>query len=209
MPAGTYEHRGDGGRVRLVERFRCAAEGSGWRYTSRLFTPDGADAGAVDVTVDLTGRPLRVAVDIGGWSLRGGRSGPDLLWVRRPVERAAGGADPVEHRERAHGFCGISPAFLVAAAAAVPRTGQRLPLRLVSLSDALATVRSDQRWRLTGVRSQPAGGAALEVSAYDVVDVDTGDRRTVHIAGDVVLAAPGIGLTGLDSPPGSPLSAAQ
>ncbi len=36
---------------------------------------------------------------------------------------------------------------------------------------------------------------------YQVSALDTGERHIVHIAGDVVLAAPGIELEDLDTPP--------
>lgn len=36
---------------------------------------------------------------------------------------------------------------------------------------------------------------------YQVNALDTGDQHAVHIAGDVVLAAPGIELEHLESPP--------
>lgn len=42
---------------------------------------------------------------------------------------------------------------------------------------------------------------SLIVDEYQVSALDTGDRHTVHIAGDVVLAAPGIELEHLESPP--------
>ncbi|MBA2555077.1 MAG: hypothetical protein H0V10_15580 [Geodermatophilaceae bacterium] len=212
MPSGTYEHLDADGRVRLTERFRCAAGGSGWRYVSRLSTSDGHDAGSVDLTLDLHGRQLRVAVDLGGWSLRGGCSGPELLWVRRTA--GDGPTDSPEHRERATGFAGVSPAFFVAAAAVVPRDGDTVRLRLVSLSGVLGARTEDQRWRLAGVESHHvdgahANGAAFDVSAYEVLDADTAERETVHIAGDVVLAASLFVLADLDSPPGSALHNVQ
>lgn len=203
MPAGTYEHLDAGGRV-LSERFRCAAGGSGWRYVSQLSTSDGRTTGSVDLTLDLRGRQLRVAVDLGGWSLRGGHNGPELLWVRRPADDA--GVDVPEQRERATGFTGLSPAFLVAAAAVVPHNGDPVRLRVVALSDVLGTRTEVRRWRLIGVESHRAGDdASLDVSAYELMDVDTGERETVHIAGDVVLASTSFVLTELDSPPGSAL----
>lgn len=36
---------------------------------------------------------------------------------------------------------------------------------------------------------------------YQVNDLETGEQHTVHIAGDVVLSAPGIELEDLESPP--------
>lgn len=203
MPAGTYEHVDVDGSGRLLERFRCAVGGSGWRYVSQLSTSDGHHAGSVDLTVDLHGRQLRVAVDRGCWCLRGGISGPELSWVRRPAEQREGEAQ--EHRAMAGGFAGVSPAFLVATAAMIPRTGEPARMRLVALSGVLGTRRQDQQWAFMGTESHPAETGSLDVSAYEVVDLDTAERETVHIAGDVVLAAASIGLVELDSPPGAAL----
>ncbi|SCE59905.1 hypothetical protein GA0115252_17808 [Streptomyces sp. DfronAA-171] len=39
------------------------------------------------------------------------------------------------------------------------------------------------------------------MDSYQVSDLETGERHDVHVAGDVVLAAPGIELEDLESPP--------
>lgn len=41
----------------------------------------------------------------------------------------------------------------------------------------------------------------LNVDEYQVSALDTGERHTVHISGDVVVAAPGIELEDLETPP--------
>lgn len=41
----------------------------------------------------------------------------------------------------------------------------------------------------------------LMVDEYQVNALDTGEQHTIHIAGDVVLAAPGIELEHLETPP--------
>lgn len=41
----------------------------------------------------------------------------------------------------------------------------------------------------------------LIVDEYQVNALDTGEQHTLHIAGDVVLSAPGIELEGLETPP--------
>lgn len=159
------------------------------------------------MTLDLRGRPLRVALEIGGWAMRGGLSGAELLWVRGPA--ADGPAEAVEHRERASGFTGVSPAFLVATAAAVPRNGDPVRIRVVTLSDVLGARSQDQRWRLAGIESHRADDAAVDVAAYEIIDIDTAVPETVHIAGDVVLAAASFALADLDSPPGPALHEVQ
>jgi len=85
------------------------------------------------------------------------------------------------------------------------RTGDPVRIRLVALSDVLGTVRTDQQWRLTGIDTHSADPGTVTASAYERIDLDTGERDTVHIAGDVVLAATSIGLAALDSPPGRAL----
>ena len=40
----------------------------------------------------------------------------------------------------------------------------------------------------------------LPVERYEIVDRDSGDGRVIHLAGDVVLDAPSLELTELDTP---------
>ncbi len=51
------------------------------------------------------------------------------------------------------------------------------------------------------MKRTPLTTAPLIVDEYQVSALDTGERHTVHIAGDVVLAAPGIELEHLETPP--------
>lgn len=155
----------------------------------------------MDLTLDLRGPQLRVAVDLGGWSVRGGVTGPEVVWVRR----AATGSEAEEHRDRALGFIGVSPAFLVATAATVPRNGDAVRFRLLALSDVLGVRRQEERWRLIGTDSHYGEGGTVDVSVYERIDADTAERTTIHVAGDVVLAAGSVGLAELDSPPGPAL----
>jgi hypothetical protein len=183
LPTGVYELAG-GAR----EAFSCAAGPAGWRYV----------APGVDITVDGGGRQVRVALAAGGWSLRGGVAGPSVLWVRSSP------ADPgAEQSSAAAGFTGGSPGFLVAATRLLRLTpGARARLRLVEVSGAaLATRVVEQGWELAGVTSHPTELGPLPVGRYLVADLDTGSVSDVHVAGDVVLAAPGVELTELGSPP--------
>lgn len=182
MPTGTYE-LADG----VVERFSCAPGPSGWRYVG------SSTAGGVDVTLDGGGRQVRVSLSAGGRELRGGVAGPETVWVRDGVERSAPAA----------GFAGASPAFLVAAVRLLRlRPGSRARLRLVSVvGPALATRVVEQGWELVSVTSHRTETGPLPVGSYRVADLETGETGQVHVAGDVVLAAPGVELTGLESPP--------
>jgi hypothetical protein len=187
VPRGTYLLAGG-----VVERFSCAPGPTGWRYVG-----SSSDGGRVDVTLDGGGRQVRVELASGGWLLRGGVAGRETMWVRSsPVE-------VVERSEVASGFAAASPAFLVAATRLLRlQPGSRARLRLVSVAGgALATRAVEQGWELLGITSYPAESAQLPVGRYRVADLDTGEVGEVHVAGDVVLAAPDVELGSLESPP--------
>jgi hypothetical protein len=171
VPRGTYVHLDD----KVEERFQCAPGVGGWRYVG-----ERSDGLRTDLTVDSRWRQIRVQVGSGDLLIRGGLVGRDLLWVR-------GG---VEHSAKAAGFLGDSPGFLVAVARSLRLDpGEYADVRLVRLTGpALAALTITQRWRYA------------EATEY-VTDLATGETAAVHLAGDVVLAAPGIELTELESPP--------
>ena len=161
MPSGSYR-LADGG----VERFRCAAGPAGWRYVG---TRD--DGLVLDLAVDAAWRPVRLLVTAGGVELRGGAAGPELLWRR--------GDD--EHRATAAAFTGDSPAFAVATARLLRLdVGATARLPLVRLSAALGALDVEEGWG----RTPDVDG----VERYEAADLSTGERRTVHLAGDVGLA---------------------
>ncbi|UGQ09549.1 hypothetical protein LO772_21750 [Yinghuangia sp. ASG 101] len=211
MPQGVYSfHDPHDGTPRGGERFICAPGPMGWRYTgSGLPGPGGAGSGSsrtVDLTVDARGRPLRVELVARGWRVRGGTAAVDgaagVLWVRGPADPDVA-EEPVEGRAKAVGFAGRSPAFLVAAARLLGLApGQSVRVRLVDLTEpVLAPHPCDQAWALTGIEEHPTPIGPLAVSRYEVADLATGVRGVVHLAGDVVLAAPGVELEELDGPP--------
>ena len=188
MPRGTYLHL-DGG---LEERFQCAPGAGGWRYVG-----ERSDGLRVDLVVDSRWRQIRVEFVHDRWWIRGGVTGRDLVWVR------GGGSEAAEHTARAVGFLGESPGFLVA----VSRTlglepGEHADVRLVQVTGAaLAALTVDRRWRLAEVTSYDTETVPLPVTRYELADLATGEGHEVHLAGDVVLDAPGIELTDLESPP--------
>ncbi|MGW3486953.1 hypothetical protein [Streptomyces sp. NPDC001054] len=201
MPRGRYSlHDPHDGRLLAEEHFQCAPGPSGWRYVARLTTPVGEpDAGSVDLTLDSRGRPLRLELRAGGWQIRGGAL-EGLTWVRSDPE----GNHATEGNARAHAFGGTSPAFYVATARLLRLTPQSPPtrIRLVSFSaPVLATRTADQSWQLTDTQAHATDNGPLRVDSYQVSDLETGERHDVHVAGDVVLAAPGIELEDLESPP--------
>lgn len=177
----------------MTEDFSCAPGPSGWRYVGSV-----SGGGRVDVTVDGGGRQVRVELAGGGWLLRGGVSGRSTVWVR-----SGSGVAPVELSAVASGFAGESPAFLVAAVRLLRLPpGARARLRVVSVSGpALAARVVEQGWELAEVTSHPTELGSLPVGRYRVADLETGEVGEVHVAGDVVLAAPGVELTELSSPP--------
>jgi hypothetical protein len=186
VPRGTYRlAAGD-------EEFSCAPGPSGWRYVGT------GPGGRVDVTVDGGGRQVRVELAAGGWLLRGGVSGRETVWVR-----SGAGGEPVQRSAPAAGFTGASPGLLVAAVRLLRLSpGARGRLQLVQVSgDALATRVVEQGWELVAVTSHPTETGPLPVGRYRVAELDTGEVGEVHVAGDVVLAAPGVELVELSSPP--------
>jgi hypothetical protein len=186
MPRGTYRHDSE-----VEERFTCAPDGGGWRYTARR-----SDGGTVDLVTDGRWRPARLQITAGERWLKGGAAGPDLLWVTAGRERSA----------RAAGFLGESPGLRVAVARSLDLDeGQRADIRLLVLTEPAFAVRTvPQRWTLAGTTWHEAGDATLPVERYETTDLETGEVTEFHLAGDVVVAAPAVALTDLDGPPNLP-----
>ncbi len=181
MPRGAYLLSGHDGPY-AVERFSCAPGPVGWRYVATREHPStGRPLGRLDVVLSAAGRAHRVHVELGGWELRGGAVGAQLLWRRGEVER----------EERAAGFTGTSPVWAVAAARLLGTTGGPARLRLVRLGDdALATLAVEQSWARTGFEDRDG----VPVARWAVDDPATGERRDLALAGDVLLGAPGVRL---------------
>jgi hypothetical protein len=186
VPRGTYVH--DSG---AEERFSCAPDGGGWRYTARR-----SDGGTIELAADGRWRPARLQVTAGEHVLRGGAAGAELLWV------TAGR----EHSARAAGFVGDSPGLLVAVARSL-RLGERqsADVRLLAVTGPALAVRTvPRRWTLTEITWHDAGEGRLPVERYEITDLETGEICECHLAGDVVVAASGVELTDLDDPPNLP-----
>jgi len=200
MPRGRYSlHDPHDHTLLAEEHFQCAPGPSGWRYVSRLTSPAGDDTGSVDLTLDELGRPIRLELHAAGWQVRGAAL-DGVTWVRTDPT----GAHATEGNVRAHAFTGTSPAFLVATARLLRLTpsSSATRVRLVSFTDPVLAPRTvDQSWALIAREAHATDNAPLIVDEYQVTALDTGERHTVHIAGDVVLAAPGIELENLESPP--------
>ena len=203
MPRGLYSLRDHDGVVVAYERFSCAPGPAGWRYNAQVLAPDGrTPAGLVDVTTDASGRQIRVEVRAAGWMVRGGVVGRETVWVRTGTSGEDGGEDTA----RAAGFAGRSPGFLVAVARLVGlRPGASSRVRLVSLIDpAITPLTVEVAWSLTTVEEHPTQSGPLPVERYETTDLAGGQPAVVHLVGDVVLAAPGIELETLDTPPTLP-----
>lgn len=189
MPTGAYllsDHDGP----YAVERFTCAPGPAGWRYTATRADPvTGDPLGRLDLTLDGDGRAVRLEVDAGGWELRGGVVGATAVWRRGAQELSATAA----------GFTGTSPAFSVATARLLRLSvGDPRRVRLVRLGDeALATRTVDEGWALTSVLDRDG----LPVERYEVADLATGERRVLHLVGDVVVDGTGVALLELETPP--------
>ncbi|MEU7169016.1 hypothetical protein AB0A70_30925 [Streptomyces morookaense] len=202
MPRGRYSLHDPHDHTPLgEEHFHCATGPSGWRYVSQITTPSGDPAGSVDLAIDDLGRPIRLQLQAGDWQVRGGAL-EGVTWVRTD----ATGEHASEGNVRAHAFTGTSPAFYVAVSRLLrlsPGAGATR-IRLVAFtSPVLAPLTVDQTWALRGRTAHASDNGPLEVDEYEVSALDTGERHTIHIAGDVVLAAPGIELEDLETPPSS------
>ncbi|MFF9345488.1 MULTISPECIES: hypothetical protein [unclassified Streptomyces] len=200
MPRGRYSLHDPHDHTPLgEEHFHCAPGPSGWRYVSQTTTPDGDHRGSVDLAVDELGRPIRLELHASSWQVRGAAL-DGVTWVRTDPT----GTDATEGNVRAHAFTGTSPAFLIALTRLLRLTpgAPETRVRLVAFTDpVLAPLTVDQSWALLGSEQHPTDHGPLTVDAYQVSALDTGERHTVHIAGDVVLAAPGLELEDLDTPP--------
>ena len=200
MPRGRYSLHDPHDHAPLgEEHFHCATGPSGWRYVSQITAPSGDHIGSVDLTLDELGRPIRLELHAGDWQVRGAAL-DGVTWVR---------TDPTgEHAEEgnvaAHSFTGASPAFLVATSRLL-RPAPGAPgtrVRLVALTPPVLAPRTlDQSWALLDTETHATDTEPLTVANYRVGEIDTGEQHPVHIAGDVVLAAPGIELEELESPP--------
>lgn len=190
MPRGVYEVAG------VPEAFSCAPGPAGWRYVSDTldltcdagfavlrFTVRGASAAA-------TGR--RAVLDDGSALLSW--SGPDEI-TRHSAVRAVDGVSPGHL---------VALCRLVSSPGAAPVTGAVAALLVRAPSFGGLLVR--RRLARVGARAHQAPGGALLVETWHLDDPDTGERRVVHLAGDVVLAASGgadgdVELVDLESPP--------
>ncbi|MFH8370915.1 hypothetical protein [Streptomyces sp. NPDC018031] len=209
MPRGRYSLHDPHDHTSLgEEHFHCAIGPSGWRYVSQLTTPSGsapgadphgATAGSVDLTLDELGRPIRLELHAADWQVRGAAL-DGVTWVRTDPT----GDHATEGNVAAHAFTGASPAFLVATSRLLrlepgdPATRVRL---VAFTAPVLAPRTLDQSWALIGRTPHGTGNSPLIVDEYQVSALDTGEQYSVHIAGDVVLSAPGIELDDLDTPP--------
>ncbi|MBB5939070.1 hypothetical protein [Streptomyces zagrosensis] len=202
MPRGRYSLHDPHDHTPLgEERFHCAPGPSGWRYVSQTTSPSGAHTGSVDLTLDELGRPLRLELQATDWRVRGAAI-DGVTWVRTD----ASAEHASEGNVRAHAFTGASPAFLIAATRLL-RPAPDAPatrLRLVAFTAPVLAPRTlDQSWALLKSEAHSTDNGPLTVDTYQVSELDTGEQHSVHIAGDVVLSAPGVELEDLDSPPSS------
>ncbi|MEU6538351.1 hypothetical protein [Streptomyces sp. NPDC047000] len=202
MPRGRYSlHDPHDHTPFAEEHFHCAPGPSGWRYVSRVTTPGGEHRGSVDLALDDLGRPIRLELHSADWQVRGAAL-DGVTWVRTDPT----GTHATEHTVPAHAFTGSSPAFLVAIARLLRLTPSAIAaptrVRLVAFTEPVLAPRTlDQSWALVDREAHATDNGPLTVDEYQVTALDTGERHTVHIAGDVVLAAPGIELEDLESPP--------
>lgn len=200
MPRGRYSLHDPHDHTPLgEEHFHCAPGPSGWRYVSQITAPSGDHAGSVDLTLDELGRPLRLELHAASWRVRAAAL-EGVTWVRTDPT----GTEATEGNVRAHAFTGTSPAFLIAITRLLRLTpdAPATRVRLVAFTDPVLAPRTvDQSWALLRSEAHGTDNGPLTVDEYQVSALDTGDQHSVHISGDVVLAAPGIELEDLETPP--------
>ncbi|MFH8476268.1 hypothetical protein [Streptomyces sp. NPDC018000] len=200
MPRGRYSlHDLHDHTLLGEEHFQCAPGPSGWRYVSQTIAPSGDHLGSVDLTLDELGRPIRLELHAASWQVRGAAL-EGVTWVRAGPT----GTRATEGNVRAHAFTGTSPAFLVATSRLLRLTpdSSATRVRLVAFTDPVLAPRTvDQSWTLVNSEAHATDNGPLTVDEYQVSALDTGEQHTIHIAGDVVLSAPGIELEDLESPP--------
>jgi hypothetical protein len=199
MPRGRYTLHDSYDHTPLgEEHFHCAPGAAGWRYTAQTTAPGGDHLGSIDLTIDHLGRPIRLELHASGWRVRGAAL-DGVTWVRSDPA----GAEGQEGNAPAHGFTGRSPAFLVATAQLLRLDeGEAKRVRLVEFSPPVLAARTlDQTWTRRDTVSHATDNGPLTVVCYQVSDMETGEQHEVHLAGDVVLAAPGVELEELETPP--------
>ncbi|MFV8131036.1 hypothetical protein [Streptomyces syringium] len=202
MPRGRYSLHDPHDHTPLgEEHFHCATGPSGWRYVSQTTAPSGDHSGSVDLTLDELGRPIRLQLHAASWQVRGAAL-EGVTWVRTDPT----GEHATEGNVAAHTFTGASPAFYVAVSRLLRLSpgGGATRVRLVAFTAPVLAPRTlDQSWALISRTAHATDNGPLEVDEYQVSALDTGEQHTVHLAGDVVLSAPGIELEDLESPPSS------
>jgi hypothetical protein len=200
MPRGRYSLHDPHDHTPLgEEHFQCATGPSGWRYVSQITSPSGEHAGSVDLAIDELGRPVRLEMHASGWRVRGAAL-DGVTWVRTDPS----GERAQEGNAAAHSFTGTSPAFLIATSRLLRPAAGEPPtrVRLVALTPPVLAPRTlDEAWYLVDTETHATDSEPLLVHNYRVGEVDTGEQLPVHIAGDVVLAAPGVELEELEEPP--------
>jgi hypothetical protein len=192
VPTGVYRFA-DG----RTERFSTAVAPAGWSYVG-----EGDDGSRIELTVDSRWRPVRCEVSTPRWRIRGGALGRQLIWVRS----AADGTGQTEDAAEAAGFLAESPAFLVVLPRllALPLKGSAW-VRMVTLwRPLLAPLVVERGWTLEVVDDHDTPTGPLVVERYRVDDRATGEHTMIHLAGDVVLDAPGVELDDLEGAPNQP-----
>ncbi len=193
MPRGVYQADG------RSEAFSCAPGPAGWRYVSST----------LDLACDTAFRPVRLAVTgaNGAW-LRGGGlrlddGSPVLVW-------ASSSAPDAERTSPVESLVHPSPGAWVALLRAVGGPGHEpLEAQVAVLdvsSDALGALVGRRVLRRVDVTTYEAPAGELLAERWLVDDPDTGQRREVHLAGDVMLSASGgdqpeVELAELEGPP--------
>lgn len=180
MPTGTYELLDGEGRARGVEEFRCAPGPIGWRSYSSV-TLDG-QAARVDLSVDARWEPVRVRIE---------NPAHHLLLSQSPAGATFMLDDATEQIARAPVVSFPSPAFLVAAVRALPEGGATPALLIdaATLQPAPATLSFEL---LDAEQDVETSVGTFTAARWSV------SGREFFVAGDVLVAGPGLRLVAYD-----------
>lgn len=153
-----------------MERFRCGPTTAGWSYAATRHEPvSGALVGKIELAMS------RWHLEAGGWVLRAGVVGDQVLWRRGDQDGEA----------VAVGLTGTSPAYdVVLIGQLALAVGEQRRVRLLAVTEpVLATRLVDEQWHRTAE------------DRYEAIDLATGEGRWRQLDADLVVAGAGLVLT--------------
>jgi len=182
MPSGSYAVLDSDGNPVGTEDFRCAPGLAGWRFVSEIRTTvPGPHAERVDLVVDASWLPIRVAIATGEHAIELERQGAAFVGVRdgEPIEVAA--RPDVDY---------LSPAFNAVTA---NRLGATADIEVVYLEALTCEPRFEpQRYELLGDEEVGTAVGVFAARRWRYTALSSGWTRELWVAGDVVVRYEGL-----------------